>query len=65
MIFLFFAVRQEHCWLLLQLPCHNLPMLISRQVGKGLHQAGTYAIREQCEAQVALTYFIVLAVLVH
>ena len=44
---------------------HNLPMLVSCQVGKGPRQAGTHAIREQGEAQVALTYSIVLAVLAH
>ena len=57
MIFRFFAVSQERWLLQRPLRCHNLPML----VGKGPRQAGTHAIRELCEAQVALTY----AVLVH
>ena len=34
-------------------------------VGKGRRQAGTHAIRERREAQVALTYSVVLAVLAH
>ena len=44
---------------------HNLPMLVSGQVEKVPRQAGTHAIRERREAQVALTYSIVLAVLAH
>ena len=65
MMFRFFAVRQEPRRLLLPLRRHNLPMLVSCQVGKGPRQAGTHAIRARREAQVALTYSIVLAVLAH
>ena len=54
MIFRFFAVPQERRRLRLPLRRHNLPMLVSGQVGKGPRQAGTHAIRERREAQVAL-----------
>ena len=65
MIFRFFAVRQERLRVQRPLRRHNLPMLVSYQVGKGPRQAGTHVIRELREAQVALTYSIVLAVLTH
>ena len=65
MIFRVFAVRQERLRVLLPLCPHNLPILVSCQVGEGPRQAGTHAIREQCEAHVALTNSIVLAVLAH
>ena len=64
-IFRVFAVRQERRRVRRPLRTHNLPMLVSGQVGEGPRQAGTHAIRERREAQVALTYSIVLAVLAH
>ena len=65
MIFRVFAVRQERRRVRRPLRRHNLPMLVSGQVGEGPRQAGTHAIRERREAQVALTNSIVLAVLAH
>ena len=59
MIFRFFAVRQERRRLGQPLRRHNLPILVCSQVGNGPREAG------QREAQVALTYSIVLAVLAH
>ena len=44
---------------------HNLPRLACSQVGNGPRQAGAHAIRVLREAQFALTYSIVLAVLAH
>ena len=51
--------------MLLPLRRHNLPMLVSCQVGEDPRQAGTHATRERREEQVALTHSIVLAVLAH
>ena len=65
MIFRVFAVWQERRRLLLPLRRHNLPMLVSCQVGEGPRQAGTHEIRQRREAQVALTNSFVLAVLAH
>ena len=56
---------QEHRLLLRQLRLHNRPMLVFWQVGKGHRQAGTHTICERREAQVALTYSVVLAVLAY
>ena len=68
MIFRVFAVRQERRRVRRPLHRHNLPMLVSCQVGEGprhRRQAGTHAIRERREAQVALTNSTALAVLAH
>ena len=51
--------------LLLRAHAHNLPRLVCSQVGNGPRQSGTHAIRVLHEAQFALTYSIVLAVLAH